>query len=67
LQKGRAMELIFFLKRFLIIDEGATAIEYAVLASAIAAVIAAIVFALGLSVLDLFESFHSLYVQIISG
>ena len=61
------MELISIFKSFLILDDGATAIEYAVLASAIAAVIAATVFALGLSVLDLFEGFHSLYVQITSG
>ena len=52
---------------FITNETGATANEYAVLASAIAAVIAATVFALGLSVLDLFEGFHSLYVQIISG
>jgi Flp pilus assembly pilin Flp len=36
-------------------EQGATAIEYAIMASAIAAVIASIVFIVGLKVLDLFE------------
>ena len=36
-------------------EDGATAVEYAIMASAIAAVIVLIVTALGLSVLDLFN------------
>ena len=43
---------IAFLKE----EQGATAIEYAIMASAIAAVIAIIVFAIGLSVEDLFQT-----------
>jgi len=56
-------KLIYFIKD----ESGATAVEYAIMASAIAAVVAATVFALGLSVLDLFESFNTLCSQYFPG
>ncbi len=42
-------------------DQGATAVEYALMAAAIAAVIVVIVFALGGQVSGLFDSFNSLW------
>ena len=45
-----------FINNLLHVEEGATAVEYAIMASAIAAVIAAIVFSLGLKVSTLFNS-----------
>ena len=56
-----------FLRGFIYFNKGATSVEYAILASAIAAVIAAIVFAMGLSVLAIFEGFNNLYSQYFPG
>jgi len=40
-------------------EQGATAVEYAIMAVAIAAVVVTIVFAIGLSVEDLFQTTNS--------
>lgn len=45
-----------FLKKLMLADEGATAVEYAIMVSLIAAVIAGTVTLLGTAVLNLFSS-----------
>jgi len=46
---------------FLKADNGATAVEYALIASGIAAVIAVVVFSLGKNVNQLFENYNQSY------
>lgn len=52
-------KIIIFLKE----DKGATAVEYSLMAFAIAAVIAGVVFILGGNVSQLFQDYNSSYEQ----
>ena len=47
-----------FLKKFILSEEGATSVEYAIMGSLIAAVIVGTVLLLGQQVFDLFDSVH---------
>ena len=53
------MKIIDVGKKFLNDEEGATAVEYAIMASAIAAAIVAIVFTIGIKVDNLFGDTNS--------
>jgi Flp pilus assembly pilin Flp len=59
--KGIAMKHKSLFRKFLSLNEGATSVEYAILASAIAAIIITTVFLLGLEVLHLFQDFYDTY------
>lgn len=48
-----------WIKHFMVDEEGATAVEYAIMAAAIAGVIVTIVVALGVNVQGLFETANS--------
>lgn len=48
----------YFLKKFILSEQGATSVEYAIMASLIAAVIAGTVLLLGQTVFGLFNSIH---------
>ena len=50
------LKLIDIVKKILFDEEGATAVEYAIMASAIAAVIVAVVLSIGIKVNSLFEA-----------
>lgn len=50
------MQNIF--RKFLLCEDGATAVEYAIMASLIAAAIASVVYFLGTTVLNLFAGFQ---------
>jgi pilus assembly protein Flp/PilA len=57
--EGRKVTLIQQFLRFIRNDSGATAVEYSIMAVAIAAVIISVVFAIGTEVNEGFETFNS--------